>query len=291
MHDCKYTVKLFIIILLTAVLSCSVFRSHRATPPPLHWNKKDKAPTMVILPFENNTDETDINVLFRRSFANSMSSRNFRDLKLNDVDAALAILSRSYGKPWRRLTPVNLGKLFHCDYLIYGDVTLFRRLFLGLYAQFAVGVQIRMVETAYGTVVWEKELVQRAHEGGIPISPFGVIPDFLRCSMSLREEQKIALVEKACRELIQEVPNPPKPAVSVYIVGIQVASFADKSRAIKIMKELKTRGYEARIEKVVLGSKKWFRIIIGPYYDQKEAAAVKKVVEKDPRFQPVFIHY
>jgi cell division protein FtsN len=57
------------------------------------------------------------------------------------------------------------------------------------------------------------------------------------------------------------------------------------------MKELKIQGYDARIEKIVLGSKKWFRIIIGPYYDQKEAAAIKQVIEKDPRFQPVFIHY
>jgi hypothetical protein len=210
---------------------------------------------MVILPFENNTVETDINVLFRRSFANSMSSKNFRDLKLNDVDAALSILSRSYGKPWRRLTPVNLGRLFHCDYLIYGDITMFRRLFLGLYAQFAVGVQVRMVETAYGTVVWEKELVQRAHEGGLPISPFGVLPDFLRCSMSLREEQKIVLVERACRELIQAVPNPPKPAVSVYIIGIQVASFADKSRAVKIMKELKTEGMMRALKRLCSAAK------------------------------------
>ena len=287
----KYTAKAFIILILTAALSCSAFKSQRATPPPLHWSKKDKAPTMVILPFENKTADPVIPVLFRRSFANTMSSRNFRDLKLNEVDDALKILERSYGKPWRTLTPVNLGKLFHCDFLIYGDITMLRRLFLGLYAQFAVGARIRMVETAYGTVVWEKELVQRAHEGGIPISPFGFIPDFLRCSMSLREEQKIALVEKACRGLIAEMPNPPKTAVSVFIVGIQVASFAEKARAVKIMKELKSRGYDARIEKVVLGSKKWFRIIIGPYYDNNEAEAIKRVIEKDPRFQPLFIHY
>jgi hypothetical protein len=148
-----------------------------------------------------------------------------------------------------------------------------------------------MVETAYGTVVWQKKLVQRAHEGGIPISPFGVIPDFLRCSMSLREEQKIALVEKACRELIKEVPNPPKPVSAVFIVSIQVATFTDKARAVKIMKELKSRGYDARVEKVALGNKKWFRAIIGPYYDHKEASAIKRIIEKDSRFQPFFIYY
>jgi hypothetical protein len=287
----RYRTTALIVLFLTAVLSCTAFRSHPAKPAPLHWINKDKTPTIVILPFENNTDEANIQVLVRRTFANSMSCKNYRDLKLQEVDEALAILSRTYGKPWRSLTPVNLGKLFHCDFLIYGDITMFRRLFLGLYAQFAIGVQIKMVETAYGTVVWKKELVQRAHEGGIPISPFGVIPDFLRCSMSLREEQKIALVEKACRELIKEVPNPPKHVSSVFIVGIQVVSFAEKERAVKTRKELKSRGYDARIEKVALGSKKWFRIIIGPYYDQKEAAAIKRVIEKDPRFQPVFIHY
>ncbi|MCX5902511.1 MAG: SPOR domain-containing protein [Proteobacteria bacterium] len=287
----RYRAIALIIVSLSVVLSCTAFKSAHEKPPPLHWNKKDKSPTIVILPFENNSDEPDIQALFRRSFANSMSSKNYRDLKLDEVDAALAILEHSYGKPWRKFTPMNLGKLFHCDFLIYGEVTMFRKLFLGLYAQVAVGLQIKMVETSYGTVVWEKELVKRAHEGGIPISPFGVIPDFLRCSMHLREEQKITLVERGCRELMADVPNPPKPAVSVFIIGIQVASFADKARAVKIMKELKTRGYDARIEKVVLGSKKWFRIIIGPYYEQREAVAIKRVIGKDPRFQPVFIHY
>ena len=288
---CRYSTTALILFFLTAVFSCTAFRSHPEKPVPLHWKTKERAPTIVILPFENNSDETDIPVLFRRNFANAMSSKNYQDLKLQEVDETLNILSRSYGKPWEKMSPVNLGKLFRCDFLIYGDIFKFRRLFLGLYAQFAIGARIRMVETAYGTVVWEKELVQRTHEGGIPISPFGLIPDFLRCSMSLREEQKIALVEKACRELIKEVPNPPKTASSVFIVGIQVASFADKARAVKTIKELKTRGYDAQIEKVSLGSKKWFRIIIGPYYDKSEAAAIKRMIEKDPRFQPVFIHY
>lgn len=288
---CRYRTTALLALFLTAVLSCTAFKSHHERPVPLHWKSKERAPTIVILPFENHTDEADMPALFRRSFANAMSSKNYQDLKLQEVDEALNILERSYGKPWRKLAPVTLGKLFRCDFLIYGDITMFRRLFLGLYAQFAVGVHIRLVETSYGTAVWQKKLVQRAHEGGIPISPFGVIPDFLRCSMSLRQEQKIALVEKACRELIKEVPNPPKPASAVFIVGIQVASFTDKDRAAKTMKELKSRGYDARVEKVVLGSKKWFRVIIGPYYDKEEAAAIKHIIEKDPRFQPVFIHY
>lgn len=280
-----------ILFFLTAFLSCTAFRSRPEKPVPLHWKTKERAPTIVILPFENNTDDADIPAFFRRSFASAMSSNNFRDLKLHEVDEALNVLERSFGEPWRTLTPVNLGKLFHCDFLIYGDITMFRRMFLGLYAQFAVGARIRMVETAYGTVVWQKKLVQRAHEGGLPISPFGVIPDFLRYSMSLREEQKIALVEKACRELIKEMPNPPKPVSAVFIVGIQVATFADKARAVKIMKELKSRGYDAHVEKVALGNKKCFRVIIGPYYDQKEAAAIKRIIEKDSCFQTFFIYY
>lgn len=288
---CRYCTTALMVFLLTVVISCTAFKSHHEKPVPLHWKSKERAPTIVILPFENKTADPDIAVLFRRSFANAMSPKNYQDLKLQEADEALNILERSYDKPWSMLTPVTLGKLFRCDFLMYGDIFKLRRLFLGLYAQFAVGARIRMVETAYGTVVWEKELVQRTHEGGIPISPFGVIPDFLRCSMSLREEQKIALVEKACRELIKEVPNPPKPASSVFIVGIQVASFADKTRAVKTVKELKTRGYDAQIEKISLGSKKWFRIIIGPYYDKNEAASIKRMIEKDSRFQPLFIHY
>ena len=47
---------------------------------------------MVVLPFENDTSEKDINVLARKSFYNHFSSKNYRDLELSEVDGVLETL-------------------------------------------------------------------------------------------------------------------------------------------------------------------------------------------------------
>jgi len=280
-----------IIFWLSVALSCTSIRPSPEQKTPLPWPHKDKSPALVILPFENTTEEEDLNNIFRQSLANDLSEINYRNLKLSEVDEALAILERSFKEKWQDLSPVTLGKLFRCNYLLYGEVNKFKTLFLGVYAQSAIGIHIKLVETVHGNVVWQKELVKRAHDGGIPFSLFNIIPEFLRCSMHIKEETKISLIEKACRELADEIPAPPKPAASVFIVDIQVASFTEKNRAIKTMKDLKAKGFDARIEKVMLANGAWYRIILGPFYDQQEAIISKRRIEKDPRFQPFFIHY
>ena len=281
----------FIFLWLSVALSCTSIRPSHEQKTPLPWPHKDKSPALVILPFENTTEEKDLNNIFRQSLANDLSEINYRNLKLSEVDEALAILEHSFKEKWQDLSPVTLGKLFRCNYLMYGEATKYKMLFLGLYAQVAIGVHIKLVETVHGNTIWERKLVKRAHDGGIPFSLFNIIPEFLRCSMHIKEETKISLVEKACRELAAELPDPPKSAASVFIVDIQVATFTAKTRAVKIMKELKSKGYDARIEKVMFSNGAWYRIILGPYYDKQEAVISKRRIEKDPRFHPFFIHY
>ena len=279
------------IIWLSVALSCTSIRSSHEQKTPLPWPNKDQSPALVILPFENTTDAKGLNTIFRQSLANYLDDKNYRNLKLDEVDEAIAILERSFKEKWQDLSPATLGKLFRCNYLIYGEATKYQMLFLGLYAQAAIGVHIKLVETVHGTTLWEKKVVKRAHEGGIPFSLFNIIPEFFRCSIHIKEETKMHLVEKACRELATELPDPPKRATSVFTIDIQVASFTEKNRAIKLMKELRSKGFDARIEKVMLANGAWYRIMLGPFYDKQEAVISKRRIEKDPRFQPFFIHY
>jgi hypothetical protein len=281
----------FRFILVTCiVISSSVAISQNNTIP-LNGKRSDAPPALVILPFDNATHTNDIAPLFRHSLANHLHSKNYRDLKLTDTDQALDILSHSLGKQWKTVTPQDLGKLFHCDFLLYGEVNKFSRIFLGIYAHLALGVNLRLVETNYGQVIWEMETTMHSREGGVPFSPFGLIPDFLRCSLHLTEEKKLNLIEKTCREMIEKIPNPPSQAVSVFIVELQVASFTRREHAETALKELKAKGYDARMEKVALAHRKWYRIILGPYYDRSEAEMVKKALGSDLRYRPIFIHY
>jgi hypothetical protein len=281
----------FIIISLSVALSCTSIRHPSEKKTVLPWPHKNKSPALVILPFENTTKEKDLNIIFRQSLANNLSKTNYRNLKLNEVDAALAVFERSLDEKWQDVSPVTLGKLFRCNYLIYGETTKFKTVFLGLYAQVALGVHIKLVETVHGNTIWEEKVVKRAHDGGVPFTLFNIIPEFLRCSRHVKEETKVSLVQKACREIAAILPDPPKPSASVFIIDIQVASFTDRNRAAKITKELKAKGFVARIEKVMLANGAWYRILLGPFYDQQEAALSKRRIESDPRLQPIFIHY
>jgi hypothetical protein len=276
---------------LTVVLSCAFISPAPAQKTLLPWPHQDKPPALVILPFENTTDEKGLNIIFRQYLANHLSEKNYRNLKLNEVDEALAVFERSLDEKWQDVSPVTLGRLFRCNYLLYGEVTRFKTLFWGVYAQAAIGIHLKLVETIHGNIVWQKTLVKRAHDGGFPFSLFNIMPDFLHCSRHVSKETKMSLVEKACRELAAELPEPPTPSAAVFIIDIQVASFTEKNRAIKIIKELKAKGFAARIEKVMLANGAWYRVVLGPFYDQQEAAISKRRLESDPRLKPIFIHY
>ena len=243
------------------------------------------------MPFDNETKEEGIQKLVRKSFYNHFSSKKYHDFELNEIDRSLKILEDTSSRPWKEIPASSLAEFFHTDFIIYGQVKEFEKIFLGIYSQIALTVKIDMVEASTGEVVLSRTITKRSHEGGVPFSLFGIIPAALRSGLHMKEERTLQLADQLNQELVSQIPDPPSPPVSVYFIEIQVASFAEKARALKTFDELKIKGLEPRIETVKLGDRLWHRVLIGPYYELSEARKVRESVAQDSEFQPIFIYH
>lgn len=280
-----------LIFFIAALSSCTkISPSHNQTAhhAGLHL---EKAPTLIIMPFENTTDEKNLDKLIRKSLAEHPCLKNYYRLPVDDIDHALGQFERPLEERWQDFSPRTLGKLFHCNYLLYGEVYAFQKHFWGLYALASLGVQVKLVETEHGTTLWTGTVIKRAHEAGLPFSFFNLLPEFLRCSTVIEPETKRSLIANLSHEFCDKIPKPPQAGLSVFILAIQIASFTEKTLALNTIKELATHGFDARIEKVMLPTGAWYRIIMGPFYDKQEALINMRRIEKDPRFYPVFIYY
>jgi len=227
--------------------------------------------------------------LVRRTFYGHFSTKNYRDLELEEVDRILQAHEKISRRPWKDLPPENLGELLHADFLLYGKVNDFRKYFLGIYSQIALEVELKMVKTKGGEEVWSKTLLRRSHDGGVPFSLFGIIPASLRSGLHMREERTVALVDRLTRELVKDIPDPSPCLVAPRGVDIQIASFLDGERALGALKSLEKKGYRPRIETVILGGRRWHRLYLGPYRDEEEAEGIKKAVERDFGFRPFLV--
>ena len=284
---------LFVLPLLFFNQSCSyLIRDARPGNAFVWWSDNDTAPkTVVVLPFENSTGKQGIEETVRKSFYNHLSSKNYLDFELRRVDEALKTIDNSYSKGWKELKKTDLGRYFHADYLISGRVACFRKVFLGIYAQIELNVELTMVEGTTGRKMLTASIVKQSHDGGFPFSPFGLLPAALRSGIHMSESRTIDLVERICRELALEIPDPPMPPVSLIMLEIQVASFLDEQRALNTLRTFQTRGFTGRIEKVHLGDTLWHRILFGPYYDKTEAEKIMNALSGEAQFKPMLIHH
>ena len=243
------------------------------------------------MPFDNDTQEQNLEKLVRKSFYNHFSSKKYHDFELNEVDRSLKILEDISSRPWKEIPVSSLGEFFHTDFIIYGQVKDFEKVFLGIYSQIALKVKIEMVEASTGEVVLSRTITKRSHEGGVPFSLFGIIPAALRSGLHMREERTLELANRLSRELVSQIPDPPSPPVSVFFIEVQIASFLEKARAIKTLDEFKLKGFTPRIETVKIGDRLWHRILIGPYYELSEAKKVRDSVVQKSEFEPIFIYH
>ncbi len=281
----------FLIVFVSTVAACATASpSHKVTA---HHQVLDpgKAPTLIILPFENAPAEKDLNQLIRKQVEENLRSHNYHVLAVDEVDRALGLFEHTLEEQWQDFSPRTLGKLFHCNYLLSGRIHTFHKRFWGLYAVASLGVQVKLVETANGTTLWTGKVMKRAHEVGIPFSFFDMLPEFLHCSPVIPQKTKRALIHNLSKQLTDTLPEAPRSADSVFIVALQIASFAEKNLAVATLQALQARGFDVRMEKVMLPNGAWYRIMMGPFYDEQEALLSKRRIEKEQRFHPVFIYY
>ena len=243
------------------------------------------------MPFDNLTSDDEMGTLVRKSFYNHFSSKNYRDIELSTVDRALESIRKTQAGAWREVPPETLGKYLHADYVVYGKVRDYQKLFLGVYSQIVLSVEVELVECRSGQGVWWKAETKRSHDGGIPIEWLSLMSATVRSGLHLQQGKTLDLVERINRDLANEIPEPSLPPAPVFSLDIQIASFLEKDRAATTVEECKRIGFEARVETVQLTERTWYRVVLGPYKELPAAERDRKLIAEKTRFQPILVHH
>ena len=279
--------------LLLLLLSCSSFSSQRAiesTSPA--WLPMDgPPPSVAVMPFDNLTSDEEIGALVRKSFYNHFSSKNFRDVELSAVDQGLESIQKTRSGAWRDVPPDVLGKYLHVDFVIYGKVKDYQKLFLGVYSQIALTVEVEMVDCRNGKGVWWKTDTKRSHDGGIPLEWLSLMSATARSGLHMQHEKTLDLVERINRDLVAEIPEPALSPGGPLFVNIQIAAFLEKNRATATVEECRRIGFEPRVETIQITDRTWYRVLLGPYKEIPAAERDKKLLVERTKFQPIFVHH
>lgn len=277
--------------ILLSLVSCSSLSSTReissASPS---WLPKDRPPpTVAVMPFDNLTSNEEMGILVRKSFYNHFSSKNYKDMELTGVDRALASIQKTRAGTWREVPPETLGKYLHADFVIYGKVKDYQKLFLGIYSQLALSVEVEMVECSNGKGVWWKTETKRSHDGGIPLEWFSLMSATARSGLHMQLERTLDLVERINRDLVAEIPEPAVSPEGPLSVNIQIAAFLEKNRATATVEECRRLGLEPRVETVEITDRTWYRVLLGPYREIPAAERDKKLIAEKTSFQPIVV--
>jgi TolB-like protein len=285
----KHPANFFLFLFL---FSCSSSGSQRTDSASPAWLPKDgPPPTVAIMPFDNLTTDEEMGSLVRKGFYNHFSSKNYRDIELSTVDRVLESIQKTQSGAWRDVPPESLGKYLHADFVIYGKVKDYEKIFLGIYSQLVLTVEVEMVECRNGKGVWWKTQTKRSHEGGIPIEIWSLLSATARSGLHLQREKTLDLIEEISRDLVAEIPEPTVSPGDPFSVDIQIASFLEKSRAAATVEECKRIGFEPRVEMVQITDRTWYRVVLGPYREVPAAERDKKIIAERTKFQPVFVNH
>jgi hypothetical protein len=134
--------------------------------------------------------------------------RRFRDIELHVIDEIPGQHGFADPDTLNNLAVKELGRLLQTDAIVFGEITTYQKLFLGVYSQMAVGATISIWDTRSGQMVWSDKHIARLHEGGIPFSLIELPFISFRSGYNLREQVKMRTVDELSRYLTDRVPDP-----------------------------------------------------------------------------------
>ena len=164
--------------------------------------------TVAVLPFLDQSQNKEGAVEVRKGFYNHFSSLPFQNVQMQRVDNLLAKADLADQEALFKKTPQELGKILNVDAVIYGEISNFDKLFAVMYSQVSVGAEIRMYDTKTGNFLWSGKHTERIHEGGLSVTPIGIIATVVATSMNLRDIQLLRACDDLFREMVKTIPLP-----------------------------------------------------------------------------------
>ena len=220
---------LFVLIFLS---SCAPTQEIKKDTPEAQAVAEEELPRIVaVLPFQNDTEERGIANQVRKAFYNHFSSKPYRDIEPSILDEKIVHLEKATGKTVLELKPAEVCQSLGCDGLVYGRITDFKKVYAAVYSQLGVEAEVWIVNTKTGKEVLRLKDAVRYHEGGVPLSPLGIIMTAVSTAMNLREIQQVRLVSELAYKLNEKIPSPSgmtaedRPGIKEVLTNIKEGPF------------------------------------------------------------------
>lgn len=207
------------------IATSEAFKSFKGEFENTEYYKKHKPKSLAVLPFQG-LEEKSYSIDFesenpagvvRRGMYNHIASLPFKDLELYNTDK---LLKNAGFKDIRQIeaiiaeNPKKLRSILGVDAAVTGHVTHFDRIFVGIYSQVAVGVEVNMWDLKTGNLLWRAKHVSRAHAGGISVSPIGLIVATVASVWNLRATEMMSQTDDLFREIISTIDLPESERVT-----------------------------------------------------------------------------
>ncbi|HYE94286.1 MAG TPA: GNA1162 family protein [Terriglobales bacterium] len=165
--------------------------------------------SLAVLPFVPLGEREDEARVLARMIYGSLSATSYDVIKPQVVEERLVRAGLADPRALAAKSPAELAKLLDVDGLVYGEMTHYDRIFLGIYAQIAAGGSIKLVDARSGRTLFERAEVERSHTGGLPTDALGAAIQVVKSALKLREIELIRACDDLVRSLLKGVPTPP----------------------------------------------------------------------------------
>ncbi len=175
-------------------------------------NTEDIPQLVGVLPVLGNVPKEDKKT-FRTIFNNYLTSKKFRNIKLEEIDAKLVEIEKETSKKWNELSPSYIGKRMKLDGVFIVELLSINKVFVALYASISIKAKVTFIRSKDGKIIWQKEDSVSRRAGGIPLSPWSAISTTIASARVLRDCVKINLMAELCRKLTANIPEPAAPVI------------------------------------------------------------------------------
>ncbi|MBF0227284.1 MAG: DUF799 family lipoprotein [Desulfobacterales bacterium] len=163
--------------------------------------------TVAILPFVDKSKSQKGIDIVRKSFYNHFSSLPFKDLEIHRVDEILKNAGFTDVETIAQTEPEKFKEILNVDAVIYGTVSDFDKIFAGIFSQVKVGAQIKMYDTN-GHFLWSGEHSISYNQGGVPLTPVGMVGSIIAAALNQREIQLLRACDDLFRDMVKTIPTP-----------------------------------------------------------------------------------
>lgn len=193
------------ILLMLSIMFTSCLKQKPIIDENFFKNKQDLS--IAVMPVNNQTQVYGLSPLSRDLIYGFLSTKNYKDKELNEIDRILAGVCLNQKRYLAELKPKQLGECLDSDLLYYANIEKFSRFYALIYSHFVTTINIEVIDTKTEKVVYKNKVKATKFKLSLPVSVIELLSSSIQNIWALRNEEKEEVLEYTFRKTMQNFPN------------------------------------------------------------------------------------